>query len=203
MWQIFAREHTFTSQQVDLFKKFYHLLRTYNKAFNLTALEEEAAIIQHHFNDSLALSTFLDMKNTHSLADVGSGGGFPGIPLKIAFPHLKLFLIEVKEKKIDYLKKVVEELSLEDVQVVGLDWRTFLRHTTYEIDVFCARASLKPKELLHMFKPASPYRNSLLVYWASQLWQPEKHEVGYLKEEHFYTIENKKRKLVFFADKKT
>jgi hypothetical protein len=94
---------------------------------------------------------------------------------------------------------MVETLSLENVEIYPLDWRSFLRKTEYPIQLFCARASLAPTELLRMFKPSCVYKNAELLYWASAQWQPTDYEKVFMRQHIGYTIKNKKRTFVFFS----
>ena len=132
------------------------------------------------------------------IADVGSGAGFPGIPLKILFPHLSIVLIEVAHKKVDFLNQVIKTLEFQNAQVIDHDWRTFLRKTDEPIDLFVARASLHTDELIRMFKPICTYNNRKLAYWASKEWQPTKIEEPYLISDQMYMVKNKQRRIIFF-----
>jgi 16S rRNA (guanine(527)-N(7))-methyltransferase RsmG len=197
-WKTFASEEGLSSAQLEQFKKYHALLTEWNEKINLTAITDAQEIITYHFRDSLAVDRFIDFKQLHMISDVGTGGGFPGIPLKIKYPHLKLVLIEVIQKKINFLQNVVDQLGLEDVEMCDMDWRNFLRHTDYPIDLFVSRASLRPEDLMHMFKGASPYQDKNIIYWASQTWQPSKKEELYIQEIHSYVV-GKNRKLVVLA----
>jgi len=188
-------------QQIGQFKSYLKLFLQASKEFNLTALLSKKDIIEHHFMDSLALMHSFDFSSIGSFADVGTGGGFPGIPLKIAFPHLAVTLIEVSAKKADFLKMVVEQLKLEKVFVEELDWRTFLRKTDYPIDLFVSRASLHTDELVRMFRPSCAYKNAHLVYWASRHWQITPMEQPFFWKEYSYSLLHKERKLIFFKSK--
>lgn len=199
-WRVLVKRYQLTELQQELFKKYMQLLQQVNQTSNITAITTECDIIELHFNDSLALARFVDMKQYKGIADVGSGGGFPGIPLKIMFPQLPLFLIEVSQKKRAFLEMVVNELQLPDVQVIALDWRTFLRKTDYSIDLFCARASLEVSELVRMFKPSSPYKHAQLVYWAASTWEPEKHVLPYITKQWAYHIAARERRLIVLAN---
>ncbi len=132
------------------------------------------------------------------IADVGSGAGFPGIPLKILFPQIKVILIEVSKKKIEFLTTVIQRLGLQECQVYDLDWRTFLRKTAEPISVFVSRASLHTDELIRMFKPSCIYNDRLLVYWASKDWAITPLEKPFFACEELYTIKQKRRRLIFF-----
>lgn len=195
---ILAKEYNLTKTQTDMLGQYLKLLIEWNNKFNLTAITDPKGIIQYHFNDSLALSKCIDFTTIQSTADIGTGAGFPGIPLKILYPHLHTTLIEVNNKKRSFLEHIVKQFGLDNVTVYPHDWRTFLRSTQYPIDYFFARASLQPEELVRIFKPTSAYKNATLVYWASQQWVPEKIEAPFIKKEISYTIDNKHRKFVFF-----
>lgn len=197
-WKTLAHEEGLSSLQLAQFKKYHALLTEWNEKINLTAITDPEEIITYHFRDSLAVDRFIDFKQLHMISDVGTGGGFPGIPLKIKYPHLKLVLIEVIQKKINFLQDVVDQLGLEGVEMCVMDWRNFLRHTDYPIDLFVSRASLRPEDLIHMFKGASPYQDKNIVYWASQTWQPSKKEELYIQQTHSYAV-GKNRKLVVLA----
>jgi 16S rRNA G527 N7-methylase RsmG len=133
------------------------------------------------------------------LADVGTGAGFPGLALKIMYPQLPVLLIEVVQKKIEFLQAVIAACGLEGVEISGLDWRNFLRYPDYEIDLFVSRAALPTDELIRLFRPSCSYKNAQLVYWASKNWQPgSKEETALMTQEFAYTVGGKSRKLVFF-----
>lgn len=198
LWDQFFIRNNLSFEQSEQFKLYYEILKKYNKLHNLTAITDFELIISDHFDDSLALCSAIDCKKINSIADVGAGAGFPGIALKIKNPHLSVVLIEVIKKKVNFLALVIDSLKLKNVEIYDLDWRTFLRKTNYSIDVFCARASLQPEELIRIFKPASPYKNAQLVYWASKNWEAPKSVSSFISNEYWYMIGNKKRKLVFF-----
>ncbi len=188
-----------TDQQIEQFKRYLVLFYQASREFNLTAITSIKDIIEHHFIDSLALMNCYDLSSISHIADVGTGGGFPGIPLKIANPHISFTLIEVSAKKAEFLRRVVQELQLENIKVEELDWRTFLRKTEYPIDLFVSRASLHTDELVRMFSPSCPYKKARLVYWASRHWHITAHEQPFFWKECSYKVQNKERKLVFFA----
>ena len=197
-WKRYVQREQLTDKQAQQFERYLILLRTESNKINLTTITDPFAIVAHHFCDSIQIRQYVDLRTMQVVCDIGTGAGFPGIPLKILFPHLKLILIEVNNKKIRFLRQVIRELDLQSCEIYSSDWRTFLRNTTYAVDLFCARASLKPKELLRLFKPSCPYKHAILVYWAAQLWHANKQEQLFVQSEHEYQIENKQRKLVFF-----
>ena len=201
LWRSFQDEETLSPTQLQQFKNYVLLLQKWNKKINLTSLTSVSDIIMYHFKDSLVIRKFIDFNGINGIADIGSGAGFPGIPLKILYPQVFIVLIEINQKKIAFLETVIRELSLSHIEICPLDWRTFLRKTSYETDLFMSRASLHVEELLRIFKPACIYNNARLVYWASQHWILPKKEEPYFEKEEQYMIASKKRRLIFFRRK--
>jgi 16S rRNA (guanine(527)-N(7))-methyltransferase RsmG len=199
LWNKFAQESSLTEAQLEKFKRYYELLIEWNSAIcNLTTITEASSVIRDHFQDSLSITECVDFSSLHSIADIGTGAGFPGIPLKILFPHLTVYLIEVTQKKREFLAHVIEQLDLSDMVLVDLDWRSFLRTTNYAIDLFVSRAALAPLELMRMYRSTCPYNKQKLVYWASRDWQASVKELSFIKKEWQYLIGSKKRRLIFF-----
>ena len=198
----FCIEEQISGHAQEQFMRFAQLLLEWNEHINLTSITDVKSIIHYHFQDSLKVQHYVDFQALHTIADVGTGGGFPGIPLKIRFPHLKLILIEVSHKKIKFLEEVIQALNLSDIAIYDLDWRTFLRKIELPIELFCARASLSPLELIRMFQPSCAYRNAQLVYWASTHWQAEGKLLPYVQNEFFYSVGNRNEKFVVLKNVK-
>lgn len=200
VWEQFCTTNNLTSLQQQQFANFGTMLLAWNQKYNLTAITNVESVITDHFSDSLSITQFVDISAKKGICDVGTGGGFPGIPLKIMFPHVPAVLIEVNNKKISFLNHVIQELGLQGIEVYGLDWRTFIRKTNYDLDLFCARASLRPDELVKLFtERTSPYKSAQLVYWASRHWTLGDVEKPFFEREVEYTVGNKQRRLVFFC----
>ena len=199
LWDEFQKSENLTVDQIEMFKKYEALLTEWNKQFNLTAIHNLGGVIRQHFVDSLVLRNLMDLKKVKTMADVGTGAGFPSLPLKIMYPHLKLILIEVNKKKQNFLAELIKILELENVEVCDLDWRTFLRTTSADNDLFVTKAAMDELELCRMFKPACPYKKATLVYWASEEWQPLPKAEKFVKELKPYSLGKKRRKLAFMA----
>lgn len=104
-----------TERQEEQFIRYYELLIQWNKVMNLTGITEFDQVLLKHFADSLSIAGTVDMKKINTCIDVGTGAGFPGIPIKIAFPHIKVILLDSLNKRIKFLNQIVEELELNDV----------------------------------------------------------------------------------------
>ena len=93
---------TLSEKQISQFMTYYDLLVEWNSFMNLTAITEFNEVIDKHFIDSLAICEYVDFKNGDSLIDIGTGAGFPGIPLKIVFPELRITLLDSLNKRIKF-----------------------------------------------------------------------------------------------------
>lgn len=104
---------TLTENQYEKFQKYFELLVEWNEKMNLTAITDESGVALKHFADSLSLLNFVDIPQNSSLADVGTGAGFPGVVLKIARPDIKLTLIDSLNKRLVFLGEVCAQLGIE------------------------------------------------------------------------------------------
>lgn len=104
--------------KIKKFDEYMSLLIKWNKKMNLVRLQNEIDLVQFHFLDSLWCSAGYDFCGSHKVLDLGSGAGFPGIPLKIAFPDLHVFLLESQRKRCDFLNEVIGLLGLHNCNVI-------------------------------------------------------------------------------------
>jgi 16S rRNA (guanine527-N7)-methyltransferase len=124
--------------QVLQIQQYMKLLLTWNEKVNLTAIRDPLEILYRHFCESMYAAEALHLENGR-LADVGSGGGFPGLALKIMRPGLRVFLVESNIKKVTFLAEVIRELGLNDVQVLARRYEE-LGEEVAPLDYVCSRA---------------------------------------------------------------
>lgn len=108
----------FTRKQVQHFLRYYELLVEKNKVVNLTAITEYEDVLKKHFVDSVSLVKAMNLSCSLSVIDVGTGAGFPGLALKLAFPELKVTLLDSLNKRIQFLNEVIEELDIDGVETI-------------------------------------------------------------------------------------
>ncbi len=128
--------------QKKQFDQFYELLVEWNKVMNLTGITEYEEVNEKHFVDSLSIVKAIDMNSVESVIDIGTGAGFPGIPLKIAFPHLKIVLLDSLNKRINFLNTAIEQLGLTDIKTIHGRAEDFAKQAEYreQFDLCVSRA---------------------------------------------------------------
>lgn len=144
-------------EQVSALGVYRDLLCEWNQRFNLTAIEDPEEVLTKHFLDSLTVARVVDLRRQVSLIDVGTGAGFPGLVLKIAFPHLRVTLLDSLEKRLRFLDRVTEALDLKDVTTVHARAedaaRTGPRSLRERFDVVTARAVARLRVLAEWTLP--------------------------------------------------
>lgn len=107
-----------TNRQIEQFLVYYELLTEWNKFMNLTAITDFEDVIQKHFLDSLSLVKAYDLSKECKIIDIGTGAGFPGIPIKIAFPHVEMTLLDSLNKRILFLNEVKDKLAFANLEAL-------------------------------------------------------------------------------------
>ena len=142
---------TLTDRELSLFSAYYRELLVWNKKINLVSANSAPDIPVKHIIDSLTPLPFITNKSG-TLLDIGTGGGFPGIPLKIALPSLKVFLLESSRKKTSFLKHIIRILNLDDITVIHDRVENIVADDVYRgrFDVIISRATFKLPVLLQI-----------------------------------------------------
>jgi len=130
----------FSVEQIEQFYKYMNLLIEWNEKMNLTAITEPKEIILKHFIDSLTILKYID--DNSKLVDVGTGAGFPGVPLSIMNPTLKITLVDSLNKRLIFLQEVVKELNLKNIEIVHARAEEFGQNKNYreKFDIATSRA---------------------------------------------------------------
>lgn len=129
-----------TEVQLKQLHRYYELLIEWNEKMNLTGITEEKQVYLKHFYDSATLAKSINLTQVHTLCDVGTGAGFPGLVLKILFPNLTVTLVDALNKRITFLNEVIHELELENITTVHARAEEYARNHRNEFDVVTARA---------------------------------------------------------------
>lgn len=129
-------------KQIQQFEQYYNILVEWNKVMNLTAITEYEEVVEKHFLDSLTIVNAIHVEKIETLIDVGTGVGFPGIPLKIAFPHLKVTLLDSLNKRIKFLNEVIDLLELNDIKAIHGRAEDYAKQAEYreQYDICVSRA---------------------------------------------------------------
>lgn len=136
----------------EKFKLYYNFLIQENEKYNLTNITNEEEAYIKHFYDSIQIENAVNLNSITSLCDVGSGAGFPSIPLKIVYPHLHITIIEPTLKRCNFLKQLVELLQLENVVIIN-DRAENMKELRNSFDIVCARAVASMPILLELCVP--------------------------------------------------
>lgn len=145
-----------TSYQLELFEVYYREIVAWNERINLTSINDYKEVQLKHFLDSLTVAAVLkNIRKNLKLADIGTGAGLPGIPLKIVFQDIDLTLIEATLKKAEFLKELITKLHLKDVEVIAERAEIIAHNIRYreKFDVVVSRAVASLPALVEIMLP--------------------------------------------------
>lgn len=129
-----------SDKQLDELNIYKEFLKEYNSHTNLTTITEDNDIYLKHFYDSLTLAKYVDLSKVNNMLDIGTGAGFPGMVIKIVFPHIDMYLMDSNNKKLDFLTKLSEKLNLTNVHMLHVRAEEYAKDNRESFDLVTSRA---------------------------------------------------------------
>lgn len=129
-----------TDEQLNQLEKYFNILIEENEKINLTSIINKEDVYLKHYYDSLTLNKIIDLNEINTMCDIGTGAGFPGLVIKILFPHIKITLVDSLQKRIDFLNKVINELNLKDIEALHYRIEEYGIKNREKYDLVTARA---------------------------------------------------------------
>ncbi len=143
----------YKEEQLKQLERYYQLLIEWNQKINLTTIIEKEQVYLKHFYDSLTLTKIINLEENETFCDMGTGAGFPGIVIKIFYPKLHVTLVDSLEKRTKFLKTIIEELELENIDVYHARAEEFACNHRGKYDIVTARAVAHLSVLLEIGIP--------------------------------------------------
>ena len=194
-----------TDKQKNQFEKYFELVVEWNEKINLTAITEENDFYTKHFYDSVATSFYYDFSEVKTICDVGSGAGFPSIPLKIVYPHIEVTIVDSLNKRIKFLNLLAEELGLKNYNFIHAraEEAGQNKNLRESFDVVTARAVARLNILAELCLPLVK-KGGYFLSLKAQKSDEEKEEAlgaikllgGKLEEDDEFFIENEERHIL-------
>src|SRR5258708_6582594 len=187
-------------EQVLQIQQYIKILLTWNEKVNLTAIRDPLEILYRHFCESMYAAEAIPLKNGR-LADAGSGGGFPGLPLKIIRPDLQVFLVECNIKKVTFLAEVIRELGLKGAQVLARRYEE-LGEEVAPLDYVCSRALGEFPAFLE-WAGAEQIAAKQVILWIGARDLPEVQKIGGWQWHDPIEVPHSLRRLLLVGTKKS
>ncbi len=203
---------TFSDLQKRQFYTFYNMLIDKNKVMNLTGITEFTEVVEKHFLDSIYLNHVIDLDQPVKIIDLGTGAGFPGIPLKIAFPEIEITLVDSLNKRIHFIEEVIEELGLTSIYAVHARAEELARNSEYreKFDLCVSRAVANLSTLEEYCLPFVHIGGKFISYKSGEIEEEVQESKkacfllgGKLKEVYKFDLEESKRSFVVVEKVKT
>jgi len=183
LFEIISNEYNFSLLQKNQFLTYINFLLEENKKYNLTNIQTYNDVLYYHLIDTLTITKTSFLDNKKIIADIGSGCGVPGILLAIFYPNKDFHLVEVINKKINFLNQAIKIIGLNNCTVSSYDFLSFIRQKKIIINTFIVRASLGLKEIIKIYQ-IDFYNNSEIIYWGSTKWHEDPKHNTILKNKH-------------------
>lgn len=205
-------DFTFSDLQKRQFYTFYNMLIDKNKVMNLTGITEFTEVVEKHFLDSIYLNRVTDLDQPVKIIDLGTGAGFPGIPLKIAFPEIEITLVDSLNKRIHFIEEVIEELGLTSIYAVHSRAEELARNSEYreKFDLCVSRAVANLSTLEEYCLPFVHIGGKFISYKSGEIEEEVQESKkacfllgGKLKEVYKFDLEESKRSFVVVEKVKT
>ncbi len=156
-----------TANQLKQLERYYELLVEWNEKINLTAITKKEDVYLKHFYDSLTMNKIVDLSKVETMCDIGTGAGFPGLVIKIAFPNIKMTLVDALEKRIKFLNEVIKELGLTNIETVHARSEEYAKVNRNKFDITTARAVAHLSVLLEYAIPMTKVNGNFIAMKAN------------------------------------
>lgn len=162
--------------QSEQFQKYFEILTEWNKFMNLTAIKDEDGVLNKHFIDSVAVLKKGYIKSGDSVLDVGTGAGFPGLPIKIMMPDIKLVLLDSLQKRLKFLNEVINKLGIQDVSLYHGRAEEYSRKKEFreKFDIVTARGVAELNKLAEITLPFVKVGGLFMAYKGPAVFEETK-----------------------------